>query len=484
MHIYLNSLLTFGLEKKIINDFNRSLKNLEILFQTKINYERAYIDIYETISSLLDVSYQMNLFEIDTMMERDQFEALIFDQIMPTPSETKSTFKSLFEQDKNQAFSYLYELSKNTNYIKTKRLAENISFFYESGYSPLEITINLSKPEKDPKDIQKALDKPKEEKKGPKCVICKENEHNYENARMNLRLIPLELNRSLWHFQYSPYGYFNEHSIILSDEHKNMKISHKTSENLLDFIDYMPAYFIGSNADLPIVGGSILNHDHYQAGRHHFPIENAKAIKTYGLINEVEIKHLNWPLSTIRLNSKNREKLSKVVDLILDQWQNYDNIALDIVSFTTANHNTITPILRKKDDIYEFDIILRNNRTSETYPGGIFHPHADKWHIKKENIGLIEAIGLAVLPPRLKQSLELSMLYLNEGIYDDSLDAHKDWLETLKEKYNHVSIKTLYDEVGAVFEGVLEDCGVFKLDIQGNAAMDKFINEIISNMSL
>lgn len=484
MHIYLNSLLTFGLEKKIINDFNRSLKNLEILFQTKINYERAYIDIYETISSLLDVSYQMNLFEIDTMMERDQFEALIFDQIMPTPSETKSTFKSLFEQDKNQAFSYLYELSKNTNYIKTKRLAENISFFYESGYSPLEITINLSKPEKDPKDIQKALEKPKEEKKGPKCVICKENEHNYENARMNLRLIPLELNRSLWHFQYSPYGYFNEHSIILSDEHKNMKISHKTSENLLDFIDYMPAYFIGSNADLPIVGGSILNHDHYQAGRHHFPIENAKVIKTYGLINEVEIKHLNWPLSTIRLNSKNREKLSKVVDLILDQWQNYDNIALDIVSFTTANHNTITPILRKKDDIYEFDIILRNNRTSETYPGGIFHPHADKWHIKKENIGLIEAIGLAVLPPRLKQSLELSMLYLNEGIYDDSLDAHKDWLETLKEKYNHVSIKTLYDEVGAVFEGVLEDCGVFKLDIQGNAAMDKFINEIISNMSL
>ncbi|HKL61519.1 MAG TPA: hypothetical protein VJY66_03960, partial [Acholeplasma sp.] len=480
MHIYLNSLLTFGLEKKIINDFNRSLKNLEILFQTKINYERAYIDIYETISSLLDVSYQMNLFEIDTMMERDQFEALIFDQIMPTPSETKSTFKSLFEQDKNQAFSYLYELSKNTNYIKTKRLAENISFFYESDYSPLEITINLSKPEKDPKDIQKALEKPKEEKKGPKCVICKENEHNYENARMNLRLIPLELNRSLWHFQYSPYGYFNEHSIILSDEHKNMKISHKTSENLLDFIDYMPAYFIGSNADLPIVGGSILNHDHYQAGRHHFPIENAKAIKTYGLINEVEIKHLNWPLSTIRLNSKNREKLSKVVDLILDQWQNYDNIALDIVSFTTANHNTITPILRKKDDIYEFDIILRNNRTSETYPGGIFHPHADKWHIKKENIGLIEAIGLAVLPPRLKQSLELSMLYLNEGIYDDSLDAHKDWLETLKEKYNHVSIKTLYDEVGAVFEGVLEDCGVFKLDIQGNAAMDKFINEIIS----
>ena len=484
MHIYLNSLLTFGLEKKIINDFNRSLKNLEILFQTKINYERAYIDIYETISSLLDVSYQMNLFEIDTMMERDQFEALIFDQIMPTPSETKSTFKSLFEQDKNQAFSYLYELSKNTNYIKTKRLAENISFFYESDYSPLEITINLSKPEKDPKDIQKALEKPKEEKKGPKCVICKENEHNYENARMNLRLIPLELNRSLWHFQYSPYGYFNEHSIILSDEHKNMKISHKTSENLLDFIDYMPAYFIGSNADLPIVGGSILNHDHYQAGRYHFPIENAKVIKTYGLINEVEIKHLNWPLSTIRLNSKNREKLSKVVDLILDQWQNYDNIALDIVSFTTANHNTITPILRKKDDIYEFDIILRNNRTSETYPGGIFHPHADKWHIKKENIGLIEAIGLAVLPPRLKQSLELSMLYLNEGIYDDSLDAHKDWLETLKEKYNHVSIKTLYDEVGAVFEGVLEDCGVFKLDIQGNAAMDKFINEIISNMSL
>ncbi|MFH0767113.1 MAG: galactose-1-phosphate uridylyltransferase, partial [Bacillota bacterium] len=313
------------------------------------------------------------------------------------------------------------------------------------------------------------------------CVFCKENEQNYDNARMNLRIVPIILGNELWHFQYSPYQYYNEHAIILHDIHRPMKITNLTFEYLLDFIDMFPEYFIGSNADLPIVGGSILNHDHFQAGRHHFPIESAKTIKTYQVNQLLVLEHILWPLSTIRLTSKSRDEISFLASLILDKWKNYSNQALEIFPLTNdIPHQTITPILRKLNDRYQMDLILRNNRTSEAYPDGIFHPHPDVQHIKKENIGLIEAMGLAILPGRLEKELEAIQQYL-QGIspMTKELVKHKKWMNELS-KYKVIDNKFLLNEVSKKFERVLEDSGAFKLNEQGNEAMHNFIDEIIN----
>ncbi|MDY3195318.1 MAG: UDP-glucose--hexose-1-phosphate uridylyltransferase [Paracholeplasma sp.] len=478
MKEHLNALLTYGLNKQIVTNLDQAKENLSKTYETSFDYQAVNQPIEVTLENLLNWANQKSLFEPNTIEERDSFEAYLFDLIMESPMEVKAHFSKLFKKDKEQAFDYLYTLSKDINYIKTKRLKENVTFLSDSKYGYLEITINLSKPEKDPKDIEKALKEKKVQTEGPRCVICKENERNYKNARSNLRIIPLELNHKLWHFQYSPYGYFNEHSIVLSDVHENMKISDETFINLLDFLDYMPSYFIGSNADLPIVGGSILNHDHYQAGRHSFPIEKASVRKTYKPFKEVSIEHLNWPLSTIRLTSLDKAQLLTVASSLLSLWQTYDNEALDIISSTNQAHNTITPIARKVGDLYQFDLILRNNRTTKDYPGGIFHPHEEKWHIKKENIGLIEAMGLAVLPARLKQSLKKALDYVNENVIDDSIMAHKAWLDQLKKTKKHYSLDELYQAVGYVFEAVLEDCGVFKLDEQGFDAIDSFIKQL------
>jgi UDPglucose--hexose-1-phosphate uridylyltransferase len=478
----LNQLISYGIDNKIITNPSESIFKLSTLFHVEpFNFHVEPYVIDNLLESLLDYGYKHHLFSPDTIMERDCFEALIFDQIMPTPEETKQKFKKLFNQDPDLAVHYLYTLSKNVNYIKTKRLNQNIEWVYDSVYGPLQMTINLSKPEKDPKDIAKALSKPKdlEVKQGPKCVLCKENEHRYENARMNLRIVPMTLGNELWHFQYSPYGYYNEHSIILSDEHRNMKLSHQTFDYLLDFLELMPEYFIGSNADIPIVGGSILNHDHFQAGRHTFPIQDAKIIKNYGMHNQVEIKHLDWPLSTIRLKSKNRIELTRLACEFFDAWKEYTNLELDIIAQTDQIHQTITPIARIHQGFYELDIVLRNNRTSKQYPDGIFHPHQDVQHIKKENIGLIEAMGLAILPGRLKDELELSLEYIQNGKEDQSLEQHKPWLDELKKKMTINTVNDLYIEVGKVFSRVLEDSGVFKLDDKGMNAIDHFILEVL-----
>jgi UDPglucose--hexose-1-phosphate uridylyltransferase len=477
----LNSLLTYGLEKKLITDLEKAKLNLVNLFAiADFDYSTKHIDIFKTLSDLLDDAFDKKLFSPNTAMERDAFEALIFDQIMPTPNETKEMFKSLFKNSKDQAIQYLYNISMDVNYIKTQRIKQNINWLYPSSFGNLQMTINLSKPEKDPKDIAKALDnKTTLNANEPKCVLCKENEHRYQNARMNLRIVPMKLHHEKWHFQYSPYAYFNEHAIILSDEHRAMKISSKTFEYLLDFVDLVPNYFIGSNADLPIVGGSILNHDHFQAGRHHFPIEDAKIIKTYNHLEELVIEHLHWPLSTIRLKSSNRNKLSKIANHILESWKIYHDSSLDIIAYTDKPHQTITPILRKENDVYIFDLILRNNRTTKTYPDGIFHPHQDVQHIKKENIGLIEAAGLAILPGRLKQELIYALDYIKNQNFHPDIKKHLVWLDELILANKVQSMDDLYLEVGKKFEQVLTHSGVFKLNEKGIEAMNLFIESFI-----
>jgi len=480
MKTYVDAFLTYGIDHQIIADFDRAKQNLYQLYRLPLgDYEKTTKPIDEVLTYLLDAAYQLKLFHPNTVLERDAYEAYLFDLMMPEPSKVKQTFKMLADTDKEKAFSYLYQLSKDVNYIKTKRIAQNIHFNYDSPYGNIELTINLSKPEKDPKDIAKALEETIDDKKGPKCVLCKENEQNYHNARMNLRIVPLELASKKWYFQYSPYLYFNEHSIILSDTHKPMHINKATFKALFDFIDFIPSYFVGSNADLPIVGGSILNHEHYQSGRYHFPIEHAKVIKTYHDIECVTISHLYWPLSTIRLTSNDRYQLEDLAAHILSSWKTYEHKHLEIIPFTTKPHQTITPIARYKHNTYELDLILRNNRTSKAYPDGIFHPHQEHHHIKKENIGLIEAAGLAILPGRLKEELAHAYLYLKEDQTHPSLQKHMLWLNQLKDQKSISHQEDLYHEVGKIFTHVLEDAGVFKLDDSGLLACDTFIQDTI-----
>lgn len=434
------------------------------------------IETSQVIQIMIDRGYTLKLFSPNTLDERDAFEAYLFDQVMEEPQVVKRRFHELYQRQPEQATSYLYHLSEDVNYIKGERLKQNIKWRYQGIYGPLEMTINLAKPEKDPRDIAKAKDLLIQGR--PKCVLCKENEHNYWNARMNLRIVPIQLGGELWHFQYSPYLYYDEHAIILHDEHRPMKITDKTMDYLFDFVDMFPEYFIGSNADLPIVGGSILNHDHFQGGKYHFPIEDAKTIKTYQYL-QTTVEMIHWPLSTLRLKGKDRHELKDLFLQIYQTWKVYRNESLDIIPMThDTPHQTITPIVRKKDMLYEVDLILRNNRTSEQYPDGIFHPHQDVHHIKKENIGLIEAMGLAILPGRLKDEMIHAMDYLTQDKMDPSIKKHLPWLNELKEKKIH-SFEQIQMEIGRRFERVIEDSGVFKQNKEGIEAFQQFIESLI-----
>lgn len=480
----LSALISYAIEKHLIetDEISVRLDLLCHLFQYDSQaYDEQYKKPYhELMPELLDMAYNRGLIQWNSIDESDAFEAKVMDLVMPSPRVVKETFKKLYLQAPWDATDYLYRLSKDVNYIKFKRLKENIDWIHESPYGKLQMTINLAKPEKDPKDIANAIkEQQKEHLDRPKCVICKENEQNYWNARMNLRIVPITLGNELWHFQYSPYLYYNEHAIILHDLHKPMQISHRTFDYLFDFINQFPTYFIGSNADLPIVGGSILNHDHFQAGRHHFPIQDAKPIRSFNHIPNLTIEHLNWPMTTIRLKSNQQSLLKKYASHLFDVWKHYNNPSLNLISETNhVPHNTITPIARVTAEGYELDIILRNNRTSDRYPDGIFHPHTDVHHIKKENIGLIEAMGLAILPGRLKTELDLIEKVINHRHADDaSLDKHRHWMETLK-KLPKVDSKVLYEEVGRKFERVLVDSGVFKLNFEGIRAVHELIMEL------
>ncbi|AEB30837.1 galactose-1-phosphate uridylyltransferase [Carnobacterium sp. 17-4] len=437
----------------------------------------------ETMDSLVDYAVQEKIIG-NNEAESDILSAKIMNLITPLPSEVNRTFWEFYQGSPEAATTYFYHLSQENDYIKTRAIEKNIKFIKSTVFGDLEITINLSKPEKDPKQI--ALAKTAPASFGyPTCLLCMENEgyegHLNHPARSNHRIIRLPLINENWGLQYSPYAYYEEHCIFLSQEHKPMKLEKATFTKLLSIVEQFPNYFVGSNADLPIVGGSILSHDHYQGGRHTFAMAEARIDFPFALTDypSVEAGIVKWPMSVIRLRSSDQTELVEAATLILDQWRLYSDEAADILAQTNGElHNTITPIARYKEGKYELDLVLRNNRTSQQYPEGIFHPHPDVQHIKKENIGLIEVMGLAILPPRLKKELaEVEHFLLDEPHQLDI--SHQKWANELKrtKKITKETVgKIIEDAVGSIFLRVLEDAGVYKQNSEGKAAFKRFIN--------
>lgn len=445
----------------------------------------------DILNNMLDYAFNSGILESNSPIYRDLLDTKIMGVLMPRPSEVIREFYNRYSESKKSATSYLYNISKSCDYVRTDRIAQNLVWKSSTEYGALDITINLSKPEKDPKAIAAAKNLPPS--KYPKCLLCKENE-GYRGrinhpARQNIRIIPMELNSESWYLQYSPYAYYNEHCIVFAGEHVPMKITKNTFDRLLEFIDKFPHYFVGSNADLPIVGGSILTHDHYQGGNYEFAMDRAEDVYKFKLdsYNNIELSIVKWPLTVLRLKSKNRLELSDLADKILSHWRNYSDYIVNVYSHTNeVPHNTITPIARKDDEFFVLDLVLRNNRTSEEHPDGIFHPHKELHNIKKENIGLIEVLGLAVLPARLKDELEiikLSLLNRTDDIYNnEEMKIHLNWYEEIKSNNPSITRENIdsiiENEVGKVFSKVLEHCGVFKWDEKGKEAIQRYINSL------
>lgn len=462
---------------------NISEEERNILEQIDFNSPTGILD------NLLNYAYENNILESNSPVYRDLLDTKIMGALMPRPSEIIREFNKKYEVSKKDATDYFYKLSRDCDYVRTDRIAQNIVWKTSTEYGDLDITINLSKPEKDPKAIAAAKNLP--QAKYPKCLLCVENV-GYSGrvnhpARQNLRVIPFDLCNEKWYLQYSPYSYFNEHCIVFSGKHEEMKVTNKTFKRLLDFVEKFPHYFLGSNADLPIVGGSILTHDHYQGGCYEFPMDKAENLIDFKLNNyeNIELAIIKWPLTALRLKGKDKDLVGKLANEILNHWKNYSDEAANIFSETNGvPHNTITPIARREDELYVLDLVLRNNRISSEHPDGIFHPHKELHHIKKENIGLIEVLGLAVLPSRLKDEIEILKEYLlgrKINIYEDeAMKIHLDWYEDIKTNYlqideNNVD-KIIEDEIGKIFSKVLEHCGVLKLnDID---AIKRYINNL------
>lgn len=442
------------------------------------------------LENLLSFAAEKGIIE-DTQNERDLFDTRLMDAVMPRPSEVVRRFQNDYARSPKAATDRFYKLSIASNYIRRDRIAKNIVWQTKTEYGDLDITINLSKPEKDPRDIAKAKSAPSSGY--PKCLLCRENEgfagNAHHPARETHRLIPVRLSGHRWFLQYSPYTYYNEHCIVLNRKHIPMQVTRRSFENLLDFVTIFPHYFLGSNADLPIVGGSILSHDHYQGGRYTFAMAKAPVEETYKFEGFAGITagRIKWPMSAIRLAGDDREELVALATKILGKWRNYSDESVGILAETDHTpHNTITPIARRRGSQYELDLVLRNNRTSDEHPLGIFHPHAEVHHIKKENIGLIEVMGLAVLPGRLKEEMRQAGEALARGDKsireNKAIAAHADWYDMLHEKYGQVAEdkvqEILRDEIGQVFSQVLEHAGVFKRDEAGLAAFDRFAASI------
>ena len=429
----------------------------------------------DTIPNLLEkiITYAIKNNVIENVFDdKEILSANIMNCFVARPSVINSTFQEKYKKSPKEATDYFYELSKNSNYIQMNRIQKNTHFKADTIYGEMDITINMSKPEKDPEQIKRELEL-KRDINYPKCLLCIENE-GYEGrtaypARANHRIVEIPLINESWYLQYSPYVYYNEHSIVLSGEHRNMKIGKQSFERLLAFIEKFPHYFIGSNADLPIVGGSILSHDHYQAGRYEFPMTRAKNAFSfqYEQFTDITASVLDWPLSTIRLQSSDIHTLVEAADNVLTTWKSYSDKEADILAFSgDTPHNTITPIARMRDGLFELDLVLRNNRTTDEHPLGIFHPHEDVHHIKKENIGLIEVMGLAVLPARLKDELEEIKKFLL-GQPNEVAPYHSNWADQMKMNYGELSnieeIESIVEkELGNKFARVLKDAGVFK----------------------
>ena len=446
-------------------------------------------DLEAILKEMLDYACEKGLTQ-DSVVYRDLFDTKIMGLLTPRPSEVIRTFREKYASDPKEATDYFYKLSRDTDYIRRYRIAKDQKWISSTKYGDLDITINLSKPEKDPKAIAAA--KNAKQSGYPKCLLCRENE-GYAGrvnhpARQNHRIIPVTINGSDWGFQYSPYVYYNEHCIVFNSQHIPMKIEHDTFCGLFDFVKQFPHYFVGSNADLPIVGGSILSHDHFQGGNYEFAMARAPIERVFTVqgFTDVDAGVVNWPMSVIRISHENPDRLIALADVILEKWRGYSDEAAFIFAETDGEpHNTITPIARKRGDKFELDLVLRNNITTEEHPLGVYHPHAKLHHIKKENIGLIEVMGLAVLPARLKGEMERLAEAVLSGAdlrKDEELSKHADWVEEFLPKYPRVDqnniTEILHKEIGNVFMEVLEDAGVYKRDEAGQAAFDRFLSTL------
>ena len=440
-------------------------------------------DLIALKDQLVEIAVANNKIQ-DSMAAKDSLGAELMDWITPSPSQVNHCFWETYRQSKEDAIADFYALSKRNDYIKVEAIAQNIAFEAETPYGSLEITINLSKPEKDPKDIAAA--KLAKASHYPACQLCFENE-GYQGrldhpARANHRIIRFDMDGHDWGFQYSPYAYFNEHCIFLDSQHVPMAISRKTFERLLTIVETFPGYFAGSNADLPIVGGSILTHDHYQGGRHTFPMELAPVEESFSVegFEAVSLGIVNWPMSVLRLQSDDKAQLIALADHILTAWRGYSDPAVQVLAVSDGQpHHTITPIARIRDGHYELDLVLRDNQTSPEHPDGIYHPHADVQHIKKENIGLIEVMGLAILPPRLKEELKQVQDYLL-GRENTVATYHQAWADDLKATHPAITDEAeaealVRESVGQIFARVLEDAGVYKRTAEGQAAFRRFV---------
>lgn len=491
MNTAINQLLQFGLDHNMIqaDDISYAANKLLDLFGLdSFEYEPAeYESLYQILDDMLEYAVSNQLIE-NTTTQKDLFDTRIMDCIMPRPSEVTEKFWKDYAKSPKKATDDYYDLSINSNYIRKSRTDKNIGFTTPSRYGDIQISINLSKPEKDPKEIAAARNV--KSSGYPKCLLCKENVgyagHANHPARQTHRIIPLNLKSGKYYMQYSPYVYYNEHCIILNENHEPMRVDRGTFENLFQFITLFPHYMLGSNTDIPIVGGSILTHDHYQGGRHRFPIQDAKVIEEFDL-DGVHAEMIDWPLSTLRLRDADPEKLTDLAEKVLSAWIGYEDADLDIIPSTDGvRHNAITPISRRVGDDYEIDLVLRNNRTSERYPDGIFHPHPEHHHIKKENIGLIEVMGLAILPARLKDELALIEKVLKNEIRaedEPSLEKHLPWIEELRAKYsNDMDVHAFVEqETGNKFVKVLENAGVFKMDEEGLNGFRRFVKTLEEN---
>lgn len=487
----IKKLVTYGMETGLISEEEKIYSTNLILDVLKLddyeepeeNYEK--VELEPVLKELLDYAVEKGLIE-DSVVYRDLFDTRLMNCLVPRPSQVIKTFKEKYAASPEEATNYYYKLSRDSDYIRRYRVCKDKKWVTKTEYGDIDITINLSKPEKDPKAIAAA--KLAKQSGYPKCQLCRENEgyagRTNHPARENHRIIPITINGGQWGFQYSPYVYYNEHCIVFNGQHVPMKVERATFVKLFDFIKLFPHYFIGSNADLPIVGGSILSHDHFQGGNYEFamakaPVEREFTVKGY---EDVKAGIVKWPLSVIRLSCTDEKRIIDLADHILKAWRGYTDEEAYVFAETDGEpHNTITPIARKRGDMYELDLALRNNITTPECPFGLYHPHNELHHIKKENIGLIEVMGLAVLPSRLKEEMEILSDYIVDGKdirSNEKIEKHADWVDEFRPKYPVINAENvdavIKEEIGIVFKKVLEDAGVFKRDAKGQAAFDRF----------
>lgn len=469
----INRLLTYALERDIIDQRDCNYYYNQLCYLLDVTAENNY----QLISTTEDIDWQLDQLveekSFPTLTEKELFKSKLIGTLMAPPSVTEAKFKQLYKQSPSAATNFFYQYAQDVNYIKVNAIAKNIGYKVDSEYGPIEITINLSKPEKSIDEINALKNAPVNN--WPSCFLCIQQEGLYGGLtnpdRSNHRMIEIELTSGKWYFQYSPFSYFAEHGIVLSADHYDMKIDGSTFTDLIELVDYFPEYTFGSNADLPIVGGSMLTHNHYQCGKYEFPLFKAKHLLTRE-IGDVRISTINWPMHTLVVSGVNKHAIHTTCEHILAKWQGYSDPENNIINFTDNPHNTITPIFRKVGNVYYAYLILRNNRTTSEYPTGIYHVHAERHHVKKENIGLIEAMGLAVLPARLKSELR-ALADCTESIPANLSHHHQ--LFTAVKDYSGDKYQRLLELAGLIFVEGLVDCGVFRYDL---GKFDQFLNDL------